>query len=91
MKMNKTLLTLSLLSAASMTQAGEVEVLHWWTSGGEAKSISVLKDMLEEQGHSWKDFAGAGGGGEAADGGGLHIRPHIAINYNFNWGLLGLN
>ena len=47
MKMNKTLLTLSLLSAASMTQAGEVEVLHWWTSGGEAKSISVLKDMLE--------------------------------------------
>lgn len=66
MKMNKTLLTLSLLSAASMTQAGEVEVLHWWTSGGEAKSISVLKDMLEEQGHSWKDFAVAGGGGESA-------------------------
>ncbi len=66
MKMNKTLLTLSLLSAASMTQAGEVEVLHWWTSGGEAKSIAVLKDMLEEQGHSWKDFAVAGGGGESA-------------------------
>ncbi|GAA5646680.1 MULTISPECIES: ABC transporter substrate-binding protein [Vibrio] len=66
MKMTKTLLTLSLLSATSFAQAGEVEVLHWWTSGGEAKSISVLKQMLEEQGHSWKDFAVAGGGGESA-------------------------
>ncbi|MCW8333900.1 carbohydrate ABC transporter substrate-binding protein [Vibrio sp. SCSIO 43135] len=66
MKMTKTLLTLSLLSAASMTQAGEVEVLHWWTAGGEAKSAAVLKDMLEQQGHSWKDFAVAGGGGESA-------------------------
>jgi len=66
MKMNKTLLTLSLLAATPFANAGEVEVLHWWTSGGEAKSIAVLKDMLEEQGHSWKDFAVAGGGGESA-------------------------
>ncbi|WP_047043735.1 ABC transporter substrate-binding protein [Vibrio mexicanus] len=66
MKINKTLLTLSLLSAASLSQAGEVEVLHWWTAGGEAKSAAVLKDMLEQQGHSWKDFAVAGGGGESA-------------------------
>jgi len=67
MKMNKTLLSVSLLATmSSFAQAGEVEVLHWWTSGGEAKSISVLKDMLEEQGHSWKDFAVAGGGGESA-------------------------
>ncbi|MCK6262012.1 ABC transporter substrate-binding protein [Vibrio sp. ZSDE26] len=66
MKINKTLLTLSLLSAASFSQAGEVEVLHWWTAGGEAKSAAVLKEMLEEQGHNWKDFAVAGGGGESA-------------------------
>lgn len=46
--------------------AGEVEVLHWWTSGGEAKAVGVLKDMLEKSGHSWKDFAVAGGGGDAA-------------------------
>jgi glucose/mannose transport system substrate-binding protein len=45
---------------------GEVEVLHWWTSGGEAKSVAVLKDLLEKQGHTWKDFAVAGGGGDAA-------------------------
>jgi glucose/mannose transport system substrate-binding protein len=47
-------------------QAGEVEVLHWWTSGGEARSVAELKRMLEEQGHSWKDFAVAGGAGENA-------------------------
>lgn len=48
------------------TFAGEVEVLHWWTSGGEARSVAVLKDLLEKEGHVWKDFAVAGGGGDAA-------------------------
>jgi glucose/mannose transport system substrate-binding protein len=66
MKLNKTLLTLSLLSAANFVNAGEVEVLHWWTAGGEAKSAAVLKEMLEQQNHTWKDFAVAGGGGESA-------------------------
>ncbi|WP_414931339.1 ABC transporter substrate-binding protein [Vibrio europaeus] len=66
MKLNKTLLTLSLLSVANYANAGEVEVLHWWTAGGEAKSAAVLKDMLEQQNHTWKDFAVAGGGGESA-------------------------
>ena len=46
--------------------AAEVEVLHWWTSGGEAKSVAELKKMLEAKGHKWKDFAVAGGGGDAA-------------------------
>jgi glucose/mannose transport system substrate-binding protein len=67
MKLKQTLLTLSVMAAtAAPAFAGEVEVLHWWTSGGEAKSVAALKDMLEEQGHSWKDFAVAGGGGESA-------------------------
>jgi len=47
-------------------QAGEVEVLHYWTSGGEARSAAVLKQLLEQAGHQWKDFAVAGGGGESA-------------------------
>ena len=51
---------------SSPTFAGEVEVLHWWTSGGEAKSVAVLKNLLEGEGHTWKDFAVAGGGGDAA-------------------------
>ncbi|MBQ48855.1 MAG: sugar ABC transporter substrate-binding protein [Zetaproteobacteria bacterium] len=46
--------------------AEEVEVLHWWTSGGEAKSMNVLKQMLEAKGHKWKDFSVAGGSGSNA-------------------------
>jgi len=52
--------------AANAAVAGEVEVLHWWTSGGEAKSVAELKKIMEKKGHTWKDFAVAGGGGDAA-------------------------
>ncbi|WP_290867608.1 ABC transporter substrate-binding protein [Aquabacterium sp.] len=47
-------------------QAGEVEVLHYWTSGGEAKAAKALQATLQAKGHSWKDFAVAGGGGDSA-------------------------
>jgi glucose/mannose transport system substrate-binding protein len=47
-------------------QAGDLEVLHWWTSGGEAKAAAALKATMTQQGHNWKDFAVAGGGGDAA-------------------------
>ncbi len=68
MTFNKSILALTLAGAIAGTaaQAGEVEVLHWWTSGGEAKSIGVLKSMVEDSGHTWKDFAVAGGGGDSA-------------------------
>ena len=46
--------------------AGELEVLHWWTSGGEVKAAAALKDNMKAKGHTWKDFAVAGGGGDAA-------------------------
>ena len=46
--------------------AAEVEVLHYWTSGGEAKSVAELKKIMEAKGHVWKDFAVAGGAGDAA-------------------------
>jgi glucose/mannose transport system substrate-binding protein len=53
-------------SAVLSAQAGEVEVLHYWTSGGEAKSVAELKKIMQAQGHTWKDFAVAGGGGDNA-------------------------
>jgi len=56
------------LLAASAAQAADVEVLHWWTSGGEAKSVEALKQMLKQQGIGWHDFAVQGGGGDAAMG-----------------------
>ena len=55
-----------LASTAMAAQAGEVEVLHWWTSGGEAKAAAALKATLQSKGHTWKDFAVAGGGGDNA-------------------------
>jgi glucose/mannose transport system substrate-binding protein len=55
-----------LMLMSGTSQAAEVEVLHYWTSGGEAKSAQVLKEMLEKKGDTWKDFAVAGGGGENA-------------------------
>jgi glucose/mannose transport system substrate-binding protein len=51
---------------STVALAGEVEVLHWWTSGGEARSVAVLKSLLEDEEHTWKDFAVAGGGGDTA-------------------------
>jgi glucose/mannose transport system substrate-binding protein len=51
---------------AGLAHAGELEVLHWWTSGGEAKAASALKASMQAKGHTWKDFAVAGGGGDAA-------------------------
>ncbi|MBL0729803.1 carbohydrate ABC transporter substrate-binding protein [Piscinibacter sp. HJYY11] len=56
----------TLLCASLAARAGEVEVLHYWTSGGEAKAASALKATLQGKGHSWKDFAVAGGGGDSA-------------------------
>ena len=46
--------------------ASQVEVLHWWTSGGEARAVEVLKSEWAEQGNQWNDFAVQGGGGKSA-------------------------
>jgi len=52
--------------AALPAVASDVEVLHWWTSGGEAAALNVLKGDLQAQGIGWNDMPVAGGGGEAA-------------------------
>ena len=65
--MNIKILTIALaLAAGTATAADEVEVLHWWTSGGEAAALNVLKDDLESKGVAWKDMPVAGGGGTEA-------------------------
>ncbi|MDU8944065.1 ABC transporter substrate-binding protein [Ovoidimarina sediminis] len=56
----------ALALSAGMAQAADVEVLHWWTSGGEAAALNVLKQDLEGQGIGWQDMPVAGGGGEQA-------------------------
>lgn len=52
--------------ATTAKAAPEVEVLHWWTSGGEAAAIKVLVDDFKSNGGTWTDMPVAGGGGDAA-------------------------
>ena len=55
------------LSVATIGHAEpQAEVLHWWTSGGEAKAVGVLQEEFAENGGSWTDMPVAGGGGDAA-------------------------
>ena len=66
MKLSKVALAMAVVVSAGALHAGEVEVLHYWTSGGEAKSVAELKKIMQAKGHVWKDFAVAGGGGDNA-------------------------
>lgn len=61
--------TIALMTAwlAATVHAGEIEVLHYWDVGDDAKAASVLKSALRRQGHVWKDFA------VAADGNGVAL------------------
>ena len=66
--MNKSLISLAIAAGFAFSAHAQqsVEVLHWWTSGGEAAALNVLKTNLEKQGVKWNDMPVAGGGGEAA-------------------------
>ena len=57
---------LCLFSSGSVFAEEKVEVLHWWTSGGEAAALNVLKKDLESQGVTWNDMPVAGGSGVQA-------------------------
>jgi glucose/mannose transport system substrate-binding protein len=52
--------------SAAQAQTKEVQILHWWTSGGEAAALKVIKDAMVAQGYAWKEVPVAGGGGDAA-------------------------
>lgn len=45
--------------------ATDLEVTHWWTSGGEAAAVAELAKALDASGDKWIDGAIAGGGGTA--------------------------
>lgn len=65
--MNTVAAAAMLLGMGTMARAAEnVEVLHWWTSGGEATALEVLKKDLETKGITWSDMPVSGGGGTEA-------------------------
>ena len=45
--------------------ATDLEVTHWWTSGGEAAAVAELAKAFDASGDKWVDGAIAGGGGTA--------------------------
>lgn len=46
---------------AAPAGAAEVEVMHWWTSGGEQAAVSVFAEEFNAMGDTWVDTAIAGG------------------------------
>ena len=46
-------------------QAADLEVTHWWTSGGEAAAVKELATAFDATGNKWVDGAIAGSGSTA--------------------------
>ncbi len=65
MKLTTKLMAATALVAAPAVQAAELEVTHWWTSGGEAAAVAELAEAWEAAGNTWIDGAIAGSGGTA--------------------------
>ena len=49
-----------------LAQAQKAEVIHWWTSGGEAAAIKEFANAYTKAGGTWVDTPIAGGGGAQA-------------------------
>ncbi|AOY02167.1 ABC transporter substrate-binding protein [Jeongeupia sp. USM3] len=62
----KKLLATCLLALSLPAQAGQIEVLHYWTLPSEVTALALLKSKLGRHGLYWKDFVVPGGGGESA-------------------------
>ena len=68
-KILKSILLGTALTAATATvskaEGVELEVTHWWTSGGEAAAVGKFADAWNATGNTWVDGAIAGSGGAA--------------------------
>src|SRR6478752_2457262 len=53
------------LQFAGPAAATDLEVTHWWTSGGEAAAVAELAKAFDATGNHWVDGAIAGSGGTA--------------------------
>lgn len=67
MRLTGMLLGASALGLGLSTSAGavELEVSHWWTSGGEAAAVAKFAEAWNATGHTWLDGAIAGSGSTA--------------------------
>ncbi|MGR3512545.1 MAG: ABC transporter substrate-binding protein [Paracoccaceae bacterium] len=66
MKAIRILMAGTAICAAGAVSAAELEVTHWWTSGGEAAAVAEFaKAFNEKTDNTWVDGAIAGSGGTA--------------------------
>jgi glucose/mannose transport system substrate-binding protein len=65
MKSLKTMLATTAICAAGAAHAVDLEVTHWWTSGGEAAAVAEFAKAFDATGNKWVDGAIAGSGGTA--------------------------
>ncbi|NKL32373.1 carbohydrate ABC transporter substrate-binding protein [Rhizobium sp. WYCCWR 11279] len=59
------LLATSVALPLGVANATDLEVTHWWTSGGEAAAVAELAKAFDATGNHWVDGAIAGSGGTA--------------------------
>jgi glucose/mannose transport system substrate-binding protein len=60
-----TIAAATVLAAAGSAGATDLEVTHWWTSGGEAAAVAEFAKAFDATGNKWVDAAIAGSGGTA--------------------------
>lgn len=64
--MKKTSILAALAASVAIPAAAtDLEVTHWWTSGGEAAAVAELAKAFDATGNTWVDGAIAGSGGVA--------------------------
>lgn len=64
MNITTKLMSATALLAANSLAAEDLEVTHWWTSGGEAAAVTKIAEAFNANtSHTWIDGAIAGGGG----------------------------
>ena len=64
-KLTALLATGAALNLCGAAMATDLEVTHWWTSGGEAAAVAELAKAFDATGNHWVDGAIAGGGNTA--------------------------
>lgn len=55
----------TVLGTVGLAHATDLEVTHWWTSGGEAAAVAEFAKAFDATGNKWVDGAIAGGGNTA--------------------------
>lgn len=65
MKLTTKMLAATAIVSATSAGAVDLEVTHWWTSGGEAAAVAELAKAFDASGDKWIDGAIAGSGGTA--------------------------